>query len=133
MAGDLYTLCRRQTIAVRHHVAGSSTKVLNRPAWCYGDFGAHKSAARDGWTITHLPTGTSLANCYCVFPSADEAVSAMIKIQKLRNDWAVLSGDDAAANPALKRQVSSIGQRFFGKQGNPPPWRAYPADLAGHA
>lgn len=126
---NLYDLCSRETVKIRmSDHGGRNAYVVSKPAWKYGDFAVHERVTKDGWGITHLPTGTQLGSVGCVFPSADEAVAAMIEIQKLRNDWIVIDAQSACEINGLREQIAEIAQRFGGKTAYSG-WGPHKADL----
>jgi hypothetical protein len=78
-------------------------------AWRRGDWAVHRLINRDGWTISHVPSGQSTA---LAFASAEAACAAMIEIVQLRNDWAVMTRE---AFQPLYRTFLSIAARHGGE------------------
>jgi hypothetical protein len=77
-------------------------------AWRRGDWAVHRLINRDGWTISHVPSGQSTA---LAFATAEAACAAMIEVTRLRNDWAVMTRDEFQP---LQRTFVSIAARHGG-------------------
>jgi hypothetical protein len=78
--------CELETIDMRT-LAGARRVT----AWRRGDWAVHRLVNRDGWTISHVPSGQSTA---LAFGAADQACAAMIEIARLRDDWAVMRREE---------------------------------------
>lgn len=79
-------------------------------ALVYGDFAVHPCVGiPDVWQITQLPLGTCLAIDWCGFDDPYSAIAAMKEMQALRNDWAVITGNQMTR--ALEAQLKEIALR----------------------
>lgn len=79
-------------------------------AWRYGDWAAHSCIDDPGrFVLTLLPIGLCLPPDWCSFADIRRAVSAMIEIARLRNDWARILQIDFT--PELKTRIEAIAKR----------------------
>lgn len=79
-------------------------------ALVYADFAVHPCVdIPDVWQITQLPLGTCLAIDWCGFHDPQSAIAAMKEMQALRNDWAVINGDQMTK--VLEAQLKEIAKR----------------------
>lgn len=99
-------------IGERIETSSISRRTRKVQAYRYGLLAAHRSVnERQGWVITHLPTGHNMTNRTGLFPSAEKAAAAMIEISTLRNDWLHLEADDLTT---LGEPVREIGAKHGG-------------------
>lgn len=87
-------------------------------AYRYGDFCLDdRFGEGDCWVLTHLPTGFGLFTAGGVFETAEDGAEAMVAIQALRNDWAVIGATEVTCD--LYARVRSVcefngGQAAYG-------------------
>jgi hypothetical protein len=81
-----------------------------------GNFAVHRSNVDqlfdDDWRITHLPTGRCAASG---FPNIESAADAAVEIERLRNDWSIMTREDFT--PELRDKCAAICQAHGGTVG----------------
>lgn len=98
------------------------------PADIYGSFAVHRKA--DGWSITHVPTGLTLANRRCFFKDRKAAIAAMVEIEGLYDNWATFTVSDEQPNHDLAEKVARVGKSHGGEfLYSSFAWRPVKADL----
>lgn len=117
-------LCKWETFEIMG--TGGVSKCVG---WRFGDLAAHQFGKR--WTLTHLPSGTSLKNGNCIFRNVESAVGAMIEISRLRNSWDFIDISDEE-RLVLRDTVSEIGKKFGGMDGKGKEYAAYRSGLNGY-
>ncbi len=103
-----FPLCTRKTISVLTNL--SNKREID--AWCFGDLAvAQPLHLSSGWTIFHVPSGSSIMSCHCLFRYKATAVEAMMEISRLKNRWIF---DDQEEMLKLREAISEIGKKHGG-------------------
>lgn len=88
------------------------------PGYIVGDFGVHANPKEDPrgrqWRISHLPSGFLAA---WLFPTKEAAIRAAGAMQRVRNDWAVISKGSVTRD--LKREIEAVVTELGGELPEP--------------
>lgn len=93
-------LCQQETVEVAENTR-RGWKPRKVSGYRYQEFAVHQwgTDLLEDWRISHLPTGLMLGRG---FSEPESAAEAMVKIAKLRNDWAVFAEGDATRELGLR-------------------------------
>lgn len=89
-------------------IKASNGRIEKTPALCYRDFGVNNG--RLGYRITHLPSGAAFP---WYFKQEIAALHSAVEIDRLRNNWSHLEGEDV--NEKLAQQINRIVGRYGGE------------------